>query len=126
IGLDAPPCQTLPPGALFRAPVFVAHWDRRRLSAARLRWRVSAIDRFGDACVVNEGQRRVEPRQYSVTDAGAIEARAPDAPCLLTVALWLEDEQGAVRARNYVNVDVSDGSPLPQVERTGRGCALRF
>jgi hypothetical protein len=126
VGLDCPPCQTLAPGAHFTAPAFVSHWGRRRLQEARLRWRVSAIDRFGSGCVVDEGERRVELRRYGVTEAGRIEARTPDEPCLLTVALWLEEGDGTVRARNYVNVDVHDGRPAPPVEPMERGVALRF
>ena len=50
----------------------------------------------------------------------------PDENGLLTVALWLEDERGTVRARNYVNIDVYDGQPLAPVTRTPQGMALRF
>ena len=40
-----------------------------------------------------------------------IEPRLPAEPCLVTVALWLEDGDGTVRARNYVNVDVYERRP---------------
>ncbi len=126
VGLDCPPCQTLAPGAVFTAPAFVSHWDRRPLKAARLRWRISSVDRFGERRVVAEGERPVQPRRYGVTEAGGIEARMPDAPCLLTVALWLEEGDGSVRARNFVNVDVYDGRPSPAVERRENGYTLRF
>jgi hypothetical protein len=126
VGLDCPPCQTLAPGALFTAPAFVSHWDRRPLSSARLCWQVSITDRFGDRCVVDQGQRPVEPRRYGVTEAGTVEARLPEEPGLVTVALWLEDGDGTVRARNYVNIDLHDGHGLPPVESTERGWALRF
>jgi hypothetical protein len=126
VGLDCPPCQTLAPGSVFSAPAFVSHWDRRPLEGARLCWRITATDRFGDRCVVDQGERAIEPRRYAVTTAGTIEARVPEEPCLLTVAVWLEDGGGSVRARNYVNVDVSDGRPAVGVERTERGVAIRF
>jgi hypothetical protein len=126
VGLDAPPCQTLAPGSEFSAPAFVAHWDRRPLTGARLCWRIAATDRFGEQCVVGEGQRPVEPPRYGVMEAGSIETQLPAEPCLLTVTLWLEDGDGSVRARNYVNVDVHDGRPAPGVEQTERGYAVRF
>ncbi|MGH2351229.1 MAG: glycoside hydrolase family 2 TIM barrel-domain containing protein, partial [Chloroflexota bacterium] len=136
VGLDCPPCQTLPPGGVFAAPVFISHWDRREIEKARLRWRVTAIDRFGEQQSVDEGERAVRPRRYGVTDAGTVETRLPAEPCLVTVALWLEDGAGVVRARTYVNVDVLDlgaaqASPpatagQTESERTENGYALRF
>jgi hypothetical protein len=105
VGLDCPPCQTLAPGGAFSAPVFISHWDRRPLENARLCWRLSATNRFGELRVINEGQRPVTPVQYGVTDADILEARLPEEPCLLTAAVWLENGDGSIRARNYVNVD---------------------
>jgi hypothetical protein len=67
-------------------------------------------------------------RRYHVHDAGEIAVTLPGEPCLFTLALFLEDPDGTIRARNYVNVDVTDGKPLPAAERTpdGRGHVLRF
>ena len=126
VGLDCPPCYTLPPGTPFRAPVFFSHWDRRRLEQARLHWRITAVDRVGEACVVDEGKRSFKPCQYGVCDAGEIESGLPDEPCLVTVAVWVEDDRGAVRARNYVNVDAYDPAATSPVEKTPNGYALRF
>lgn len=61
-----------------------------------------------------------------MTAAGCVEARLPDEEGLVTVALWLEDADRRVRARNYVNVDVHDDAGVPAVEKTPRGYALRF
>ena len=46
VGLDAPPCQTLAPGATFSAPLFVSHWGAP-LGAGELRWQLDFVDRFG-------------------------------------------------------------------------------
>lgn len=135
VGLDCPPCQTLRPGREFLAPAFVSHWSARRLDGARLRWRITAIDRFGETRDVTAGERPVETRHYGVTDVGDMAAQLPNEPCLVTVALWLEDGDGTVRARNYVNVDVFEGDRNGQarwsrieqaVEQTQEGYALRF
>jgi hypothetical protein len=126
VGFDCAPCQTLRPGSVFRAATFVSHWDKRRLEGAQLRWRVTAVNRFGEYLTLDEGGRAVQPRQYSVVDAGEIEAQLPDEAALATVALWLEDGTGAVRARNYVNVDVHASRAVPEIERTERGYAVRF
>lgn len=125
VGLDCAPCATLPSGSRFSAPAFVAHWDTRRMETARLRWQVTLTDRFGKTRVVDEGRREVRPRPFGVIDAGPVDVQLPDEPGLVTVALWLLAPDGKVRARNYVNVDLSSGS-LPAVERTADGFALRL
>ncbi|HEX2036516.1 MAG TPA: glycoside hydrolase family 2 TIM barrel-domain containing protein, partial [Chloroflexota bacterium] len=126
VGLDCPPCQTLPPGATFQANVFVGHWDRRKLTDTRLHWRVSMVDRFGEARDTAEGSRPIEVRQYGVTVVGGIETPLPAEPCLVTVAFWLEDEHGQVRVRNYVNVDVYSARSEIGAERTPTSQVLRF
>ena len=126
VGFDAAPCKTLPPGAAWSADTFISHWDKRPIENARLRWRVTSLNQFGESEFVDEGQRDVRPEQYDVTVGGRITVHCPDENGLLTVALWLEDERGNVRARNYVNIDVHDGQPLAPVTRTARGFALRF
>jgi hypothetical protein len=156
VGLDAPPCQTIPPGGTFKEPVFISHWDRRPLADPVLRWRATAVDRFGERRTLDEGERPVAPRRYGVTDVGDVEVQLPDEPCLVTVALWLEDRGRAalrgrdghdghdgqegraepeVRARNYVNVEVHEGEQASQrswarltqdSEQIEGGYALRF
>lgn len=132
VGLDCAPCRTLDPGGVFSAPVFVSHWDPRPLDDARLCWRVTIVDRFGDTHVVEENERPVSPRRYDVIDAGVIEVTLPDRPCLATIAVWLEDGDGTIRARNYVNADVHEPeikgeiAAPPAPERTERGWAVRL
>ncbi len=48
VGLDAPPCQTLPPGATVSAPLFVSHWGDP-LGAGEVRWRLDFTDGYGAA-----------------------------------------------------------------------------
>ncbi|MGH2367229.1 MAG: hypothetical protein ACRDI2_03440, partial [Chloroflexota bacterium] len=126
VGLDCPPCQTLRPSSIFRANAFISHWDKRKLANARLRWRVTAIDGFGESQVVDEGELAVQPCQYGVTVVGPIEATLPDELCLATVAFWLEDGDGHVRTRNYVNVDVYSSRFSADVEPAERSRVLRF
>lgn len=128
VGLDCAPCQTVAPGGAFTAPVFISHWDQARpLSEARLRWRITAINRFGDSHFVDEGERTVPLRRFDVVDGGIVAAGLPAEPCLVTVAVWLEDAEGNVRARNYVNVDVRHESvTVAEPEKTRQGYALPF
>jgi hypothetical protein len=138
VGVDAPPCRTLPPGAEYAAPVFFSHWDRaphrEPLQEATLRWRVTAIDRRGDTITLDEGQRDITPRRYGVAECGEVRFRLPAWPGLVTVAVTVAAPDGTVRARNYVNIDVCDTlqesaalTPLVTTARTpGGGYALAF
>jgi hypothetical protein len=124
VGFDAPPCQTLAPGGTFAAPVFVSHWGPP-LADARLRWQVSLRDRFGEARPVAEGAVPVQPRRFDVTTVEGLRLPLPGDPGLATLALWLEDQDGVLRARNYVNAELRDG-PAPRVERGPGGWVTRF
>lgn len=128
IGLDCPPCQTVPPGAAFAAPVFISHWDRTRpMKQARLRWRITTVDTLGESHFVDEGERMVALRRFDVVDAGIIAAGLPSEPCLATVAVWLEDDEHRIRARNYVNVLVQQQDAAENPSRTKQGqLAIRF
>lgn len=124
VGLDAPPCQTLPPGALFTAPLFVSHWGSP-LEGARMRWRLDFVDRFGKKATLQEDERAVSPARFSVHDAGMMAVQLPHANGLATLALWLEDQNGSIRSRNYVNVEVR-GDANPAAEQTEDGWWLRW
>ena len=124
-GLDCPPCQTLAPGAVFSAPVFVSHWDDV-LSPVHLDWQVILMDRLGETHAGPKGRWEVAPRPYDVVtlpeplafDVGHVEG-------LATVALCLTDMAGHCLHRNYVNLEVSRG-PSPRVETTAQGTVVRF
>lgn len=124
VGLDCPPCQTLPPGATFSAPAFVSHWSQRDLAGSTLRWRMEVVDRLGERYVYRDGVFPLQPRRYGVTDAGTITAKLPDEPGLVTVALCLAAADGATIARNYNNVEVW-AAPSARQERLPSGWALR-
>jgi hypothetical protein len=126
VGLDCPPCQTLPPGAVFRATPFISSWGQRPMVDCVLRWHLTAVDRFGESRPVGDGHVPVTPKRYSVTVLPAIEAALPPEICLVTVAFWIEDGDGVVRARNYVNVDVYSDRLDAETETTPAGRILRF
>lgn len=95
------------------------------MGASQVRWQLDFINRFGERRAVAEGKIATAPTRYTVTDLGELRCTLPNEPGLATVALWLEDEQGAVRCRNYVNVEVR-GVALPTVEQLTNGWAVRF
>jgi hypothetical protein len=124
VGLDAPPCQTLPAGSAFAAPLFVSHWGTP-MGASEVRWRLNFIDRFGERRSTAEGTVATTPERFAVTDLGAVRCELPGENGLATLALWLVDETGRIRCRNYVHVEVR-GEASPRVECTPHGWALRF
>jgi hypothetical protein len=93
VGLDAPPCQTLPAGSEFSAPLFVSHWGEP-IGASEVRWQLDFINRFGECQSVTEGKIATTPTRYTVTDLGALRCTLPNETGLATLALWLEDESG--------------------------------
>jgi Glycosyl hydrolases family 2, sugar binding domain/Glycosyl hydrolases family 2, TIM barrel domain/Glycosyl hydrolases family 2 len=123
-GIDAPPCQTLPVGGTFTAPVLVSHMGAP-LDGGRVVWRVDLLDRFGERRPVDEGGLAGPFERFTVTSAGTLEVTLPEEPGLATVAVWLEDGRGEVRSRNYVQVEVASGA-TPRQERLGSGWAVRF
>ncbi len=124
-GLDAPPCQTLAPGADFSAPVFVSHWGDA-LAEAVLDWQVTLVDRLGAVQTGPGGRFEVIPRQYDVTTLPEPLAFAVgDVEGLATVALRLRDTAGNCLHRNYVNLEISRGLS-PRVEVTPQGAVARF
>jgi hypothetical protein len=126
VGLDAPPCQTLPPGGTFSAPLFVAHWGETAIDQPVVRWAVTFVDRFGERREAASGEQRIdELARYSVTETGVLRVVMPEEPGLATVQVWLCDGD-KVRVRNYVNVDVSLGAKLPPHERWGGAHVVRF
>lgn len=124
VGADSPPCATLPPASEWIVPLFVSHWGPP-LPEARVRWQADFVDRFGEKRQIADGQHDVEPVRYSVIDAGEARLTLPDENGLVTLALWLEDEAGEVRARNYINVEVRE-SESPRAEKVANIWALRF
>jgi len=124
VGFDAPPVQTLPPGGHFRSPLFVSHWGLP-IGAGRVRWQLDLIDSLGERSTITEGEIGMAPTRFAVTDLGELTIPLPEQPGLATVALWLEDEKGTIRSRNYVNIDVR-AEVLPLVTETTDGWIVRF
>lgn len=124
VGVDAPPCQTLPPGSTFSAPLFVSHWGEP-LHDAKVRWQLDFTDRFGCKSTQDEGTIAVDAVRFDVVSGGTLSVELPDENGLATVALWLEDGAGEIRSRNYVNVEVR-GAANPPIEKRDDGWAFRW
>lgn len=115
VGLDAPPCQTLTAGSSFSAPLFVSNWGAP-IGAGRVHWQLDLIDKLGGRGTVQQGTIDVTLTRFGVTDLGVLAITLPNQPGLATIALRLEDAQGQIRHRNYVNVEVIATSSVPAQE----------
>ncbi len=124
VGCDAPPCQTVRPGSVIDLPIFVSHWGVP-MGSGQVRWQVDFIDRFGVKRTEESGAVDLIPQHFGVSDAGFLTLTMPDEPGLTTIALVLHDETGAIRARNYVNVEVR-AEQETAVEKVEQGWAVRF
>lgn len=124
VGLDAPPCQTVPPGGELAARPFVSHFGAP-IGEGSFEWRLDFVDRFGEHRTVDSGRLRVRPRRFDVIGLDALRLRLPDEPGLATLSLSLLEEDGRARCRNYVHLELRNGES-PRLERTEGGWALRF
>ena len=125
VGLDCPPCQTLVPGAVFAAPLFVSAWGPP-LERAAVKWEVQLTDRMGRTAPVTAGTRPVRPVRFDVAvDPEPLSFRVGSREGLATVALRLVDETGACLHRNYVNLEIAQG-PAARASPTEQGVLVRF
>lgn len=124
--LDAPPHRIAEPGSLVETPVAFSHFSSNPTERGRLRWRLDGWDAFGERREgLDAGQREVSFRRWTVTPFGTITVRLPQERMLLTLTAWLEAEDGAVLARNYLNLETR--RPLPRRELLDeRTLALRW
>jgi hypothetical protein len=124
VGFDAPPCQTLLPGADFRAPIFVSHFGPP-MSQGYIRWQLNFVDRFGQQRSIQQGELQFQPRRFDVTTLDTLQLTLPSENGLATLSLILLDETGQIRCRNYLNIELR-GGPSPRLERQPDGWVIRF
>jgi hypothetical protein len=124
VGVDAPPCPTMQPGATWPVPLFVSHWGPP-LGQGQVRWQLDFVDSLGERAVLQSGGIAIHPQRFSVSALDPLVCTLPDAYGLAILALWLEDEQGTIRCRNYTNALVGD-EKLPASQQGDKGWVLRF
>jgi len=134
VGMDVPPCQTLPPQSEFAAPYFVSNQSRYKQDEMTVRWFMHFIDRFGEKHSRKGGAMKVfDVKGYSIVETNPLHLLMPDTQGLVTLEMRLWDRSGDVCARNYINIEVREGD-LPAVEAASQttsetlknGWALRF
>ncbi len=126
IAIDSPPCPTLPPGGEFSADIFMSHYSPKKLERAILHWRLDGTDEWGNKKEYLTGSKPIRFSPYSVTNVHTLRVNLPKERCVGTLAVWVEDTDGATVARNYVNVDVYEEQPSRSEFPDETTCVLRF
>ncbi len=125
--LDVEPCPVVKAGETLSVPVLISHWSDRRAKELTLHWQLDTVDRWGDRFERSaQGSRKVSWKRWSVTPAGTIKVKMPDAgPWVCGLRVWLADAEGERVAANYINAHVD--APTARVEVPNRRqVALRF
>lgn len=110
IALDAPPCQTVEPGAQVRVRAVASHFGPFVGDHATLKWRLELTDHIGRTEELAHGERRWPFPRYAVTPMGEITITLPDRPGLATLHVCLQTTDGELIARNWVHFHVADES----------------
>lgn len=124
VGLDCPPCQTLVPGATFRAPLFVSNWGPE-LDAARVNWEAVLVDTEGETSGITAGTIDVTPERFGVVTGPEVVFPVGAVSGVATVALRLTNAAGEILHRNYVNLEITAG-PAPRLEKRADATWVRF
>ncbi|MFP4248278.1 MAG: glycoside hydrolase family 2 protein [Armatimonadota bacterium] len=117
IGFDAPPAQTVLPGASVKVPVFLRPSSRAAELERRLCWRATFTDRLGHEEVV--ARRRT--LQHGRGGQRFIGVDLPRRPGLVRLDAMVDDEGGRLVAANFCFFEVV-GSSGDTVE--SRACVL--
>jgi len=124
--IDAPPCPRYQPGESVKIPVYVSHFSEKQAGKLTLKWRLDAVDVYGESRTRLSGESPANWTQYRVAQLPNIAFILPEEPFLGTLTAWLEDEAGQRLAANYINLDVCS-QKMPRAEIIdAQTCVLRF
>ncbi len=126
LAVDSPPCPTVAPGATWKAEVRASCQSGLLPRSAVLKWDLLFTDRFGGSRNLPGGERAVVINPFDVTGLGQVHVTLPGEPGLATVRVRVEDAEGRLWARNYVNLDVYADSVSSQEQLTDNWLAVRF
>jgi hypothetical protein len=125
--IDSQPCPTLPPGGEFSADIYMSHYSRRKVTDGTLKWRLEGTDTSGKQKRYVTGGKPISFSPYSVTKVHTLKIGLPEERSVATLAVWVEGDDGAVLARNYINIDIYGEQPPARSEFPGgKTCVLRF
>ena len=124
--IDAPPCPRYQPGESVKIPIYVSHFSEREAGKLVLKWRLDAVDVYGESGTRLYGESPVNWTQYRVAQLPTVAFILPEEPFLGILTVWLEDENEQRLAANYINLDVYS-QKMPRAEIIdAQTCVLRF
>ncbi|MBN1350348.1 beta galactosidase jelly roll domain-containing protein [candidate division KSB1 bacterium] len=126
IAIDKEPCSRYLPGEEFSAEIFSNHFSSRQIKTATMHWKCTGYDKLGDFRKWREGSTRIPFKPYTVEKVHTLTFKLPNELFSGTVAVWVEDENREVVARNYVNVFVYDQPTEPVEYLSNQAALLRF
>jgi hypothetical protein len=123
--INAPPIQKVAPGETVVVPIASSHYSVQRKSVT-LRWRMSGLD--GEGRLHQDllgGEMPIDFPHRRVVTAARLELQMPDFPVLATLSVEAVATDGAVLARNFIELLVSAGYP-PPFQEGDRSAILRL
>lgn len=124
--IDAPPCPTLAPESEFSADVYMSHFSHKKVSAGTLKWKLDGTDGRAHKQEYATGSTPIQFSPYSVTKVHTLTVKMPPHSSVATLAVWVEDAQDSVLARNYINFEVYKEQPPRREFPDEETCILRF
>lgn len=124
--IDAPPCPQYQPGEDVKIPLYISHFSDKPAEKLTLKWRLDAVDVYGESSMRLYGESPANWEQYRVAPLPVIAFILPEEPSLGTLTAWLEDEAGQLLTANYINLDVyAQKAPRAEIIDS-QTCVLRF
>ncbi len=115
-------CEEVEPGATVEVPLYLsALTDRPAEQALVLKASLRTWDNLGDQQYKELAiQRPLTCKAWQVGELEPLEVALPDTPSVAVLAVWLQDAEGKVVARNFSTFVVRDGQQARQ-ETLARG-----
>jgi len=114
------------PGETVVVPIASSHYSVRQRKSVTLRWRMSGLD--GEGRLHQDllgGEMPIDFPHRRVVTAARLELQMPDFPVLATLSVEAVATDGAVLARNFIELLVSAGYP-PPFQEGDRSAILRL
>ena len=113
IVLDHHPGLSFEPGSCLELDIYSSHFSNKNIEQAMLFWRLDGIDQLGcEQMNLVSGSIPISFVQYKVEKVHRLSITLPNQPVVGTLHVWVTDQNQAVVARNFINVEIFEEPPL--------------
>ena len=113
IVLDHHPGLSFEPGSCLELDIYSSHFSNKNIEQAMLFWRLDGIDKLGSEQMnLVSGSIPISFVQYKVEKVHRLSITLPNQPVVGTLHVWVTDQNQAVVARNFINVEIFEEPPL--------------